>query len=189
MRGTILPQEPWERSVGALGGEEGDGVRGLLYVGRCQQPIIIRTGSLPGPGATTAWPLLCCCSPRRGAAECIASEGQWLLGCRAAGSWSSWWPGSFWSPCPISGSPWTMLPCVPREPWWDRGTGQPHGHRLGGVWEESCAQEALAKARWECARSICVGIWAAGMRIRGMHELTAPGDGRCCSSADLHNHH
>lgn len=52
-----------------------------------------------------------------------------------------------------------MLPGVPREPWWDRGTGQPHGHRLGSVWEESSAQEALAKARWECARSNCVSVF------------------------------
>jgi len=38
-------------------------------------------------------------------------------------------------------------------------------------------------------KSNCVGIWVAGMRIQGTHELTAPGDSRWCSCAYLHNHH
>lgn len=81
-----------------------------------------------------------------------------------------------------------MHPCVPREPL--AGQGDRAAPRTqartptGKVWEESCA-----KARWECGRSNCVGIWVAGMCIQGMHELTAPGDSRWCSSANLHNHH
>lgn len=60
------------------------------------------------------------------------------------------------------------------------------GERLGGI---LCTGGFGKGEVGMCTQQLCVGIWAAGMRIRGMHELTAPGDGRWCSSADLHNHH
>lgn len=144
--------------------------------------------------------------------------GQGHLSCRhpvarSAGSQSShqhgwhcswpWWPGPFLSPLSHQLAAhwypgrarrlWTMHPCVPGEALagqGDRSTPQTQaGTPTGRVWEESCAREASAKARWEYGSGNCVGIWVAGMCIQGMHELTAPGDSRWCSSAYLHNHH
>lgn len=60
-------------------------------------------------------------------------------------------------------------------------TTDPGWDPYGNLWEEYYAQEVLQRPRGNGARRDCVGIWAAGMRIRGMHALRAPGDGRCCS--------
>lgn len=143
--------------------------------------------------------------------------GQGRLSCRnpvagSVGSQSSHWHGCHcFCPCgpapsghplPSSGSipvpgacqealghaslcPWGALAGQGDRPAPQTQAGRPNGRG----WEKSYALEASAKARWECGRSNCVGICVAGMRIQGMHELTAPGDSRWCSSANLHNHH
>lgn len=160
-------------------------------------------------------PQLSCCSPRcsRPRLESVLHRraGQRHLSCRhpvarSVGSQSSpwhgwhcsrpWWPVPFWSPLShqqaahrYQGMPGV---CLRGAPGWTEGQVSPTdqaGTPTGRVWRESYAWEASAKARWECGRSNFVGIWVAGMRIRGMHELSAPGDSRWCSSAYLHNHH
>lgn len=82
------------------------------------------------------------------------------------------------SMCPQGAPGWTGGQVSPTDPGWD-----PHREGVGGIlcreaWQGGNAEGALR-----------VGIWAAGMRIQGMHELPAPGESSWCSSADLRNQH
>lgn len=181
--GTVARvQEPWERSPVPLRscGRAGRRWGKRLFVGRCQQPITMRTRRSEGLDATrTLTPALL------------------LITQYGADEQSFWGPEKVFSAVGtpslrqaagallLLGAPSHCLhPQRAQVGQEDRSApqtqaGAPKGTSGRNTMHRRCWQRPSGNgAHSDCD---CVGIWAAGMRIRGMHALRAPGDGRCCS--------